>query len=92
MFAFGYGRGNRPPPFNFRRPRPQKPQPSRATYAERAAREAREREEQAEARERKWQQQQERKVRILVDPLAVVLMIVTAGEMGGSSARTCREG
>lgn len=67
MFTFGYGRGHRPPPFNFRRHRPQKPQSSGETFAARVAREAREREEQAEARERKWQQQQEKKVRILVD-------------------------
>jgi len=70
MFAFGYGRGNCPLPFDFRRPRPQKPQKPRwggETYAERAAREMRE--EKAEARERMWQEQQEKRVCILEDQL-----------------------
>lgn len=74
MFAFGYGRGSCPPPFKFRRPRPQKSRSGGETYAERAAREAREREEQAEAKERKWQQQQEKKVRILVGRMREVLI------------------
>jgi len=89
MFAFGYGRGSRPPPFKFRRRRPQKPQAGGETFAERAAREAREREEQAEARERKRQEQQEKKVRILVDVDRVweVLMVIGAGSM----ARTRKE-
>lgn len=74
MFAFGYGRGGRPPPFNFRQCRPQKPQRSGETYAERAAREAREREKQAEAKERRWQQQQEKKVCILMHQMRELLM------------------
>jgi hypothetical protein len=74
MFVFGYGRGNRPPPFDFRRRRPQKSQSGREAHAERVAREAREHEKRAEARERKWQEQQDKRVCIPMGQMRVVLI------------------
>lgn len=70
MFAFGYGRGNCPPPFNLRRHRPQKPN------AERTTQEAREREEKAETKEKMWRQQKKKKVCIFVDQLREVLRVL----------------
>lgn len=92
MFVFGYGRGNRPPPFNFCRPRPQRPGSGGETNAERTAREARKREEKAEARERMWQENQEKKVCINSrESVEGGAKVIAAGETNRHRARTRRE-